>query len=208
VEFEFEVRDLGRLAYAEALGLQRATLEAVVAEEAPPTLLWVEHPRTITLGRHAGTTSLLHPEDWYRRRGFDLHRVERGGDVTYHGPGQLVGYPIFPVGRHVRDFIERLERSVVAVAGSYGLDARVTPDYPGVWVRDAKLCAFGVAVERGVSFHGLALNVAPELRDFAVIVPCGLHGKAVTSLAHLLGRPVAMAEVRDRLTEALRGVFR
>jgi lipoyl(octanoyl) transferase len=202
------VRDLGRVRYADALKIQRETHRGVLAGSGPPTLLWVEHPPTITLGRHAGTASLLRPEAWYEEHGYDLHRVERGGDATYHGPGQLVGYPIFPVGRHVRDYLERLERAVLAAVGSYGIEARVTSDYPGVWVGDAKLCAFGVAVERGVSFHGLALNVDPDLEDFSVIVACGLHGKRVTSLARLLDPVPAVAEVRDRLTGALRQEFR
>lgn len=204
---EFVVEDLGRMPYGEALERQRNTHAAVADGKRPPTLLWVEHPKVITVGRNAGEGSLLHPRGWYSRNGFELFRIERGGDVTYHGPGQLVGYPIFPVGRRVREYLGRLESAVIDLAASYGIESRATPEYPGIWVGDGKLCAFGVAVERGVSFHGLALNVNTDLADFEVIVPCGIEGSRATSLARLLDRPVEMDEVRSRLTMCLRRAF-
>jgi lipoyl(octanoyl) transferase len=203
----FTVEDLGRLGYDRALERQKAVHAGVVSGTRGPTLLLVEHPRVVTLGRNAGNRNLRHDEAWYRDAGFDLRTVERGGDVTYHGPGQVVGYPVFPVGRRIRDLFHGMERAILRVARSYGVDATTDPDLAGVWIGRDKLCAFGVAVRRGVSFHGFALNVDPDLADFDVIVPCGIADRGVTSLARHLGRPVDMSEVRDRTVDAFRGVF-
>lgn len=203
----FDVEDLGRLEYGSALDRQKSVHAGVVEGALAPTLLLVEHPRVVTLGRNAGTSHLRHDEAWYRDAGFDLRTVERGGDVTYHGPGQLVGYPIFPVGRRVRDLFHGMERAILRVASSYGIAASSDPDLAGVWVGRDKLCAFGVAVRRGVSFHGFALNVDPRLEDFEVIVPCGLSDRGVTSLARLLDHAIDLAEVRTRTIDAFRVVF-
>ncbi len=203
----FAVWDLGTLPYKEAWDLQKRVHAEVVAGARPPTLLLVEHPRVITLGRKATGENLLFPEAWYRERGFEVYWVERGGDVTYHGPGQLVGYPIFPVDRRVRDFLRKLEAAIVRVAASYGVEAYATPGYAGVWVGDEKLAAFGVAVREGVALHGFALNVNTRLEDFSVIVPCGIRDKGVTSLERLLGHPLPMPEVKGRVVAALREVF-
>ncbi len=201
------VEDLGLKPYAEAWAYQKQVHREVAQGLRPPTLLLLEHPRVITLGRKATGENLLFPEGWYRENGFDLYWVERGGDVTYHGPGQLVGYPILPVGRRVRDYLRRLEEVILRVAAAYGLQAYPTPGYAGVWVGEEKLCAIGVAVKEGVSFHGFALNVNADLNDFQVIVPCGLKDKGVTSLEKLLGRKVPMSEVKAKVVEAFREVF-
>ncbi|AEB11445.1 lipoyl(octanoyl) transferase LipB [Marinithermus hydrothermalis] len=205
---EFRVEDLGLVPYAEAWEYQKQVHRRVVSGELEPTLLLLEHPRVITLGRKATGENLLFPEAWYRENGFDLFRVERGGDVTYHGPGQLVGYPIFPVGRRVRDLLRKIEAAIMRVAAGYGIETYPTPGYAGVWVGNEKLCAIGVAVKEGVSFHGFALNVNTRLADFSVIIPCGLADKGVTSLEKLLGRPLDMQEVKARVVEAFREVFR
>ncbi len=201
------VEDLGLVSYAEAWAYQKRVHQEVVQGLRPPTLLLLEHPRVITLGRKATGENLLFPESWYRENGFDLYWVERGGDVTYHGPGQLVGYPILPVGREVRRFLRKLEEVILRVARSYGIEAYPTPGYAGVWVGEEKLCAIGVAVKEGVSFHGFALNVNTDLNDFSVIIPCGLKGKGVTSLERLLGRKPPMSEVKARVVEAFGQVF-
>ncbi len=156
---KFWVEDLGLVPYQEAWAYQKEVHREVKEGLRPPTLLLLEHPRVITLGRKATGENLLFPESWYRENGFELYWVERGGDVTYHGPGQLVGYPIFPVEREVRRFLRQIEEAIVRVAASYGLSAYPTPGYAGVWVGEDKLCAIGVAVKEGVSFHGFALNV-------------------------------------------------
>ncbi len=193
--------------YLEAWEYQKRVHKEVAQGLRPETLLLVEHPRVITLGRKATGENLLFPEAWYKEMGFELFWVERGGDVTYHGPGQLVGYPIFRVGRRVREFLRRLEEVIIRVAASYQIQAYPTPGYAGVWVGEEKLCALGVAVKEGVSFHGFALNVSTDLNDFSVIIPCGLKGKGVTSLEKILGYKVPMPEVKARVVAAFEEVF-
>ncbi len=214
----FEVEQLGLVPYAQAWDYQKKVHAEVVAGLRKPTLLLLEHPRTITLGRAAKPENLLLSEAQYRAQGIELYSIERGGDVTYHGPGQLVGYPIFPVGRQVRGFLRQLEAVIMAVARSYGIETYATPGYAGVWVRKAapvagwpdieeKLCAFGVAVKQEVALHGFALNVNTNLDDFNLIVPCGLKDKGVTSLQKILGREVGMGEVSERVIKAFEAVF-
>ena len=199
VELPFAVRDLGRLSYRDAWRVQHDVHDAVARGESVPTLLLVEHAPVITFGRKGGRDHLRATPESLAARGFELIDIERGGDVTYHGPGQLVGYPILPIGRRVRDYLRRLEAAVVDLAAEYGVQAEGSPGYAGVWIGDAKLCAIGVAIKRGVSFHGFALNVATDLSHFDTIVPCGLEGKTVTSLSALTGRTVTMAEAKERL---------
>lgn len=205
--FAFDVRDLGRLDYREAWDVQRATHAGVAEGRIAPTLLLVEHPPVITFGRKGGREHLLVPEDALRERGFALYDIERGGDVTYHGPGQLVGYPIFPVGRRVRDFLRDLEGALVDALGTFGVSTVGSPGYAGVWAGDAKVVAIGIAIQRHVSFHGFAMNVHTDLSHFETIVPCGLHDKRVTSLSELLGRPVTLDEVKPRVIDAFGFTF-
>lgn len=190
----FAVRELGRLPYREAWEVQHEMHDGVATGRLPPTLLLVEHPPVLTFGRKGGREHLLRSEAELRALGFELVEVERGGDVTYHGPGQLVGYPILPIGRRVREYLRRLEGAMEDLAASYGIEAAGSPGYAGVWVGNDKLCAIGVAIRRGVSFHGFALNVHTDLSHFGTIVPCGLHGTGVTSLSALTGRHVSLEE--------------
>ena len=199
MELPFAVRDLGRMGYRDAWDVQHEVHDAVASEREPPTLLLVEHDPVITFGRKGGHEHLLTPAEELTRQGFDLVDIERGGDVTYHGPGQLVGYPILPIGRRVRDYLRRIEASIVDLAAEYGVTAEGSPGYAGVWIGNEKLCAIGVAIKRGVSLHGFALNVSTNLAHFDTIVPCGLEGTGVTSLTALTGRPVAMDEAKARL---------
>jgi lipoyl(octanoyl) transferase len=214
----FEVEKLGRVPYGPAWEYQKKVHAEVVAGQRKPTLLLLEHPRTLTLGRATKPDNLLLSEAQYQALGIELFSIERGGDVTYHGPGQLVGYPIFPVGRQVRGFLRQLEQAIMAVAATYDLETFATPGYAGVWVRRAapvegwpsqeeKLCAFGVAVKQDVALHGFALNVSTNLDDFSLIVPCGLKDKGVTSLQKILGRLVSMDEVVERVIKAFEAVF-
>jgi lipoyl(octanoyl) transferase len=215
----FEVEKLGLVPYALAWEYQKQVHAEVVAGLRLPTLLLLEHPRTITLGRATRPENLLLSEAEYQAQGIELYSIERGGDVTYHGPGQLVGYPIFPVGRQVRGFLRRLEALIIKVAAGYGIGSFATPGYAGVWVRRAspvegwpdleeKLCAFGVAVRQDVALHGFALNVCTSLEDFNLIVPCGIRGKGVTSLQKILGQPVSMEEVMERVVATFAMEFR
>ena len=201
------VRDLGRMAYAEAWQEQLRVHGRVVEGDAPPTLLLVEHPPVVTFGKKGGREHLRVPESELVARGFELFDIERGGDVTYHGPGQLVGYPIFPVGRRVQEYLRRLEAAMVQVLAEYGIDSVGSPGYAGVWVGNDKVVAIGVAIRRDVSFHGFAMNVHTDLSHFDTIVPCGLEGKGVASLTSLTGREVALDEVKPKVVRALHDVF-
>lgn len=216
--FDFQVEWLGTVPYSQAWEYQKQVHAEVASGQRKPTLLLLEHPRTITLGRGADGSNLLLPKEAYPAQGIELFWIERGGDVTYHGPGQLVGYPIFPVGRKVRDFLRKLEAIIMRVASSYGISTFPSPGYAGVWCKqpapisgwpdiEEKLCAFGIAVKRDVSFHGFALNVLTHLEDFNLIVPCGIQDKGVTSLQKILGREVSMDEVRQRVVESFREEF-
>ncbi len=203
----FDLRDLGKLDYKEAWEVQLATHAAVVAGDAPPTLLLVEHPPVVTFGKKGGRENLLVREDFLLEKGFSLYDVERGGDVTYHGPGQVVGYPIFRVGRRVQAYLRGLEGAMINVLAGYGVEGVGSPGYAGVWVGNDKVVAIGVAIKRDVSFHGFALNVSTNLNHFNYIVPCGLQGKGVASLSSLLGRQVGLDEVKPKLVASFREVF-
>jgi len=203
----FVVRDLGRMAYRPAWEEQLRVHAQVASGQAPPTLLLVEHAPVVTFGKKGGREHLRVPEHELRARGFELFDIERGGDVTYHGPGQLVGYPIFPVGRRVQEYLRKLEAAMVRVLAEYGIDAVGSPGYAGVWAGNNKVVAIGVAIKRDVSFHGFAMNVTTDLSHFDTIVPCGLEGKGVASIASLTGRRVPLDEVKPRVVDALRAVF-
>ncbi len=186
---------LGRMRYREAWALQRARHAARDAGQIGDTLLLVEHEPVLTLGRHAKDEHVVADPDELARRGIEVIRVERGGEVTYHGPGQLVAYPIvrlrdLPV--LLRPFVRALELTMADVAARYGVEAAPRPGYPGVWVaqdgpRPRKLGALGLRVERGISYHGIALNITTRLEDFELIDPCGMAGLEVTSVARELG---------------------
>ena len=186
---------LGRMSYREAWQRQRSLVVARDADQVADTLLLVEHDPVLTLGRHASDEHVLTSPAELERRGIEVIRVERGGEVTYHGPGQLVAYPIVRLhdrGILLRPFVRALESAMADVAESYGLEAAARPGYPGVWVepsgpRPRKLGALGLRVERGITFHGVALNVSTRLADFALIDPCGMAGLDVTSIARELG---------------------
>ena len=192
---DLKVEQLGRMPYREAWAIQRARHAARDADEIADTLLLVEHDPVLTLGRHAKDEHVITPPDELRRRGIEVIRVERGGEVTYHGPGQLVAYPIvrlreLPV--LLRPFVRALELTMGDVAARYGIEAAPRPGYPGVWIeqdgpRPRKLGALGLRVERGISYHGIALNITTRLEDFELIDPCGMAGLDVTSVARELG---------------------
>jgi lipoyl(octanoyl) transferase len=204
----FVSRDLGLIPYNDAYALQLETHARVADGLEPPTLLLLEHPRVISHGRKdEASTNLRASPEMLEAAGIDLVMTERGGTVTYHGPGQLVAYPIFPVGRRVRDFLRRLENVQIRVLESYGLEARPNPGYAGVYVGEDKIGSIGVAIKRNVAIHGLALNINTNLEDFELIVPCGLTDTRMTSLKRLLGRDVDMSEVKTRLEAAFRSEF-
>jgi lipoate-protein ligase B len=198
-----EVRRLPSAPYETIWAWQKARAAAVAAGEAPEVLALVEHRPVYTMGRLADPAHLLVDEATLRARGAEVCRTDRGGDVTWHGPGQLTGYPILDlnrVGRDLHAYVATLEETLIRLAATYGVTATRAPGRPGVWIDEAKLAAIGIKVGRGwVSYHGFALNVDPDLGWFEPIVPCGLHGYGVTSLARLVGRPVSVEEVEGRL---------
>jgi lipoyl(octanoyl) transferase len=206
----FHLEQLGLVDYAAALELQRERVAQRKAGTIPDTLLLLEHPHVYTLGRNARQENMLVSAEWLASRGARVFQTDRGGDVTYHGPGQLVGYPILDLTQHRRDiswYMRSLEEVFIRTARDYGVEAERLPGAAGVWVGNDKLAAMGVHLSRWVTSHGFALNVNTDLRYFEWIVPCGLHGKGVTSLAKLLGRAVEMEEVAARVVEHFGAVF-
>ncbi len=199
------IRWLGRLPYAEAWDLQRAIWEGRVTGRASEDyLLLVEHPHTYTVGRNGDGSNLLVDPGLLAGIGAELHHVDRGGDITYHGPGQLVGYPVFAVPALPRGFdmvghVRRIERMLIATIADLGVDAWAEPGFTGVWTAAGKVAAIGVRVARGVSMHGFALNVDPSMEYFSNIVPCGIEDRPVSSLSASLGRPVSIEEVTKAL---------
>ena len=203
---------LGRKSYESALSIQRRLLDEVIAGDNGQTyLLLVEHdPPVITLGRSADEQHILASPERLTREGIEVRKSARGGDVTYHGPGQLVGYPIMQLarrGRTVRGYVRDLEEVIIHLLGRFDLKGRRQEGFTGVWVGDEKVAAIGIAVRRWVAWHGFALNVSTNLSHFDFIVPCGLDGCKVTSMEKLLVRPVSIAEVKRPLMECMVEVF-
>ena len=197
-----DVRRLGRISYASGLQLQQGLVEERKRGAVPDTLLLLEHDPVVTLGRNARKENLLVSEDLLRARGVELFEVGRGGDATYHGPGQVVGYPIIelPEGRRdVHRYVRDLEEVMIRVCGDYGFAARRIAGKSGTFVGENKIGAIGVRISRWVTSHGFALNVNTNLSGFDLIVPCGLRDQGVTSLATLLGAEVDLSEVKERL---------
>jgi lipoyl(octanoyl) transferase len=204
------LRLLGRIPYAVGLQVQARLVADRQAGTVPDTLLLLEHDPVFTLGRNARREHLLLPEASLREMGFDLFEVGRGGDVTYHGPGQAVGYPILdlaPDRRDVHRYVRDLEEVMIRTCRDFGVDARRIPGLTGVWVQDAKVGAIGVRIARWVTSHGFALNVDPDLSHFRHIVACGIRERGVTSLRQELGRDLPPAQVMDRLSRHMCAVF-
>lgn len=206
-----EVSDLGSgVDYMRAFDLQAAIAEDRRAGRRPDTLLLLEHAPVYTLGRSADPRNVLWDEKRRAAAGIGLAQTTRGGDVTYHGPGQLVGYPIIHLpkaGLGVLDYIDRIEETIIRVAADFGVAANRDERNRGVWVGDCKLCALGIHVSHCVSRHGFALNVNTRLGDFNGIVACGLHDASVTSLQRLLGHPVDMDAVKASVKRRFAEVF-
>jgi lipoate-protein ligase B len=201
--------DLGVRPYREVWDIQHALHEAVREGREPDTWILVEHMPVITLGRQAKRSNILLSREVLRAQGVDLVEIERGGDVTYHGPGQLVVYPIRKLERfrEVVPFVRALEGAVIAAVGHYGIAAERWTEHAGVWVRRNQICAIGLAVQKMVSLHGIALNVSTALDYDQLINPCGLTDRGITSIAHETGRDVTIDEVKTVLIEELEREF-
>jgi lipoyl(octanoyl) transferase len=209
---EIEVRRLGRVGYAEGLELQRQLVEQRKAGEIPDQLLLLEHPPVITLGvkTRNNQTNIVGSPETLAEEGVAVFETGRGGDVTYHGPGQLVGYPIIdlkPDRCDVHKYVRDLEEVMIRAAATFGVEAGRLSGLTGAWVGRDKLAAIGVRISKWVTSHGFAFNVNTALKHFDLIVPCGISDRGVTSLEKLLGRPVEMDEVEAAVESAFRSVF-
>jgi len=214
---------LGRITYAEGLAVQQRVVAARKAGTIGDTLLLLEHPPVLTLGRNSTRANVLASDEMLARRGVELHEINRGGDVTYHGPGQLVGYPILDLrgdwpgkkGPHLGpvDYVRLLEEVLIRTCGELGVMAQRIPKRTGVWtfaggnVLEKKLAAIGVHVSQGVTSHGFALNVTTDLRDFEWIVPCGITDREVTSLEVEADRVPTMEEAINATAKSFGRVF-
>jgi lipoyl(octanoyl) transferase len=205
-----EVRRLGRVPYARGLELQERLVADRQAGRIPDQLLLLEHDPVFTLGRNARIANVLLPAEALRERGFEVFETGRGGDVTYHGPGQVVGYPILdlaPDRRDVHRYVRDLEQVMMRTCADYGLQASRVEGLTGTWLGDEKIGAIGVRIARWVTSHGFAFNVGTDLSAFELIVPCGIRGRGVTSLERRLGRPLPLDEVMDRIAANFAAVF-
>lgn len=203
------VRWLGRLPYVEAWDLQRAIWEGRVDDRADDYLLLVEHPHVYTVGRNGNGSNLLIPAELLGEIGAEIHYVDRGGDITYHGPGQLVGYPILRLAdpKQIVPYVRRLEEVLIKTLASFGIEGWTEAGFTGVWTEKGKVAAIGVRVARQVTMHGFALNLDPDMSFFGRMNPCGISDRAVTSLSELLGRRVTLEEVVEVLVPHFTEVF-
>jgi lipoyl(octanoyl) transferase len=217
---ELDIDYLGRIDYGRAWELQKELVEARTADpDLPDKLLLLEHPHTYTLGRHGGDENLIYSEDERREKGIALYHVDRGGDVTYHGPGQLVGYPILNLKRRfgkgigrTRRYVAGIETVLLRALKTFDIDAQLYDGFRGVWVEEEnglnKIAAIGVYVNRmGISSHGFALNVNPDLAYFEGIIPCGIQDHGVTSMSRILDRQILIEDVLASISQAFTAVF-
>ena len=206
--------NLDSVPYADALALQHRIVEARKRGALNDTLLLLQHPLVFTLGRNANDSNIIASPDLLKQLGIDVFQVERGGDVTYHGPGQLVGYPILDLHNYRLDvgwFVRSLEEMLSRALGDFGIASKPIDKLVGAWIDtpggDAKIAQIGARIEQWITYHGFALNVDPNLAHFDLIVPCGIADKAVTSMTRVLKRSIDMREVRDKIAARFGEVF-
>src|SRR6267142_1237514 len=206
--------DFGLIDYAEAHALQKRIVAARKAEAIEDVLLFCVHPHVITLGRNGKRENLLASEHVLRQKGVEFHATDRGGDITYHGPGQIVGYPILNLGAIQKDvvwYVRTLEEAMIRATAEFGITAERVAGKTGIWVRvrnaEEKLAAIGVHISRWVTSHGFAYNVSTDLRNFDLIVPCGIADRKATSLEKLLERSVKREEIAPQIARHLGEVF-
>lgn len=206
-----EVRRLGLVPYADGLELQRALVEERRANRIPDTLLLLQHPHVVTIGvKKDGRSHIVATPEQLSARGVEVFETGRGGDVTYHGPGQIVGYPILdlnPDRRDVHTYVRDLEEVMIRVCADYGVSAGRIKGMSGAWIGGAKIGAIGVRISRWITSHGFAFNVTTDVDFFNLIVPCGIADRGVTSLARETGRVPGLSEVEDRFVEHFASVF-
>ena len=202
--------NLGMVDYKEAWDLQRTIFNQVVDGETLDTLILLEHPHTYTLGKVADKKNLVSGKDYLEKNKISVFEIDRGGDITYHGPGQIVGYPIIKLEDWQKDthkYLRALEEVIIMTCKNYGVDAGRNPKYTGVWIGNKKIAAIGVKISRWVTMHGFAFNVNTDLSLFKGIIPCGISDKEVTSLKKELGREINISDVKVLLLENFKSVF-
>ncbi|HYE82292.1 MAG TPA: lipoyl(octanoyl) transferase LipB [Clostridia bacterium] len=208
---KLNVLHLGKCDYKKAWDIQHDILAKRQKGELGDTLILVEHPPVITLGRNAMESNVVVPEEYLEEKGIGVYHIERGGDVTYHGYGQIVGYPIVGLrdkGIGIREFVEKLEYTFIKLLKDiYGIESGINPEFPGVWAGNNKIVAVGLAVKRGVTMHGFAFNVNTELEHFKLIVPCGISGKDVTSLQKLTGSSIEWDHINKMVLDYFCKIF-
>lgn len=207
---KFNVVDLGQKDYKEVWDIQKIIHEKRVQEKLCNTLLLVEHNPVITMGKSGKTLNLLLSPKVLEQKGIAYYEIERGGDVTYHGPGQLVGYPIFNVKKGlagIRPFVNKMEDAIIQTLAIFGISGEKREKMIGVWAKEKKICSIGIAVKRWVCFHGFALNVNTNLDDFNLIVPCGLKNVTMTSMQEILQKQVDFDKVKQNIIDSFGLVF-
>ncbi len=200
--FPTRLLNLERSAYGEVLSLMRRLVEVKRRASGPEVLMLLEHEPVLTMGRRAEVSDILVSEETLLKKGIAIYRVERGGLITYHGPGQLIGYPIFNIrgmGLGAPELVHRLEEVIINTLSVFGIAADRKEGERGVWVKADKIASVGVAIRGGISFHGVALNYDPDLSHFELINPCGLKGVHVTSMSRILREPIDSSSLRDAM---------
>jgi len=209
-EKKLVIQDIGRQSYQPVWDYQKKLQQLRIAKKIPDTLILVEHTPVYTIGKNGSDLHIIGNSEYLQSNNIDIVRVDRGGDVTYHGPGQLVGYPIFDLRQHkesVSWYMRNLEEVFIRVLSHWNLKADRNQGYTGVWIADEKIVAFGVRISRWVTMHGFAFNINTNLNHFSGIIPCGIFHCGVTSLAKQLGREIDMQEAKEEVISEFQNVF-
>ncbi len=206
----FDFSDLGLIDYKQAWDLQKEIFDLRLRNEINDTFFLLEHPHTYTLGKVAEKENLISSESQLKERGVSVYEIDRGGDITYHGPGQIVGYPIIKLSDWKEDthqYLRGLEEVIILTCREYGIETERNSKYTGVWIGERKIAAIGIKVSRWITMHGFAFNINTDLSYFGGIIPCGIKDKDVTSLKRELGREINIAEVKEKLIKNFKIVF-
>ncbi|MEK6553486.1 MAG: lipoyl(octanoyl) transferase LipB [Bacteroidota bacterium] len=206
----FDYCDLGMIDYNQAWDLQKEIFDLRHRNEINDTLFLLEHPHTYTLGKVAEKENLISTSEQLQELGISVYEIDRGGDITYHGPGQIVGYPIINLSdwkEDTHEYLRALEEVIIKTCSDYGLNTNRNPKYTGVWLGERKIAAIGIKVSRWITMHGFAFNVNTDLAYFGGIIPCGIRDKDVTSLQRELGKEIEIDEVKEKLIKNFQNVF-
>lgn len=201
--------DLGLISYRDAYRFQLDVIERLSSGAISNTLILAEHKGVITIGRSGTSRNILRSEEYLNGLGIEIVRIDRGGDVTYHGPGQLVAYPVFKLENEARDihnFLRYLEIVGIDFLNKYNVCAGTRPGFTGVWVKQEKICSIGIGIKKWITYHGMAININTDMAPFSFIRPCGIEGVAITSLEKILGARISIDDAKDKLRESFEEV--